>query len=415
MNFALYIAKKSSLSHDGMKKSPAVKVAIISVALSVAVMLASICIVFGFKAQIMDKITGFNAHITIYKINESEPEDLEESLTILTPTLKSILDSEKYITNYEVELSVPAVLKTDSDFKGVYMRATNGKALKSFIGKNLVEGSYPSDTTENQIMISENTAKALNLKTGENIPTYFLNDNIKVRNLKVSGIYNTHFDLYDNLFGYCTIPTLENVVGISGGNKGTSIRILTDDSSRIEEYSQKLRKRLAAAYANEELFVTYQVENVYNQSASYISWLSLLDTNVAVILILMTLVACVTLISGMLILIIDKVSLIGILRSMGASSRQIRRLFIYMSLRIAIIGLVIGNILMLSFLYAEKVWHFIPLDAESYYINFVPVEFNTASIILLNAAITAIVFLSLLLPSAYASKISPTEAMRYKE
>jgi lipoprotein-releasing system permease protein len=129
----------------------------------------------------------------------------------------------------------------------------------------------------------------------------------------------------------------------------------------------------------------------------------------------MTLVACVTLISGMLILIIDKVSLIGILRSLGTSSANIRRLFIFLAMRIAFLGLIIGNVVMLALLYAEKIWHFIPLDAESYYINFVPVKIDWMSILLLNVGIIIIVFLTLLLPSMYASRISPTEAMRYKE
>jgi lipoprotein-releasing system permease protein len=419
MNFAFYIARRSSLSHDGQKNSPAIKVAIIAVALSVAVMLAAISIVLGFKEQIIDKISGFNSHITLYKTTSNDAADsMDDSLTTLTPTLLGILNDEEYVTDVDLELSVPAVLKTDSDFKGIYLRGNSSDIQNNFIKNNIVSGVYPDYSKEennDKVVISDKVAKTLNLKAGDKIPTYFISSQIKVRPLIVAGIFNTHFEFYDDLFAYASISMLQKVNDISSENKGSTIRVMTDDFSRLDEYTFRLNQRLVRAYTGNELFVTYHIDNALNQSASHLAWLALLDTNVMVILILMTLVACVTLISGMLILIIDKVSLIGILRSLGTSSANIRRLFIFLAMRIAFLGLIIGNVVMLALLYAEKIWHFIPLDAESYYINFVPVKIDWMSILLLNVGIIIIVFLTLLLPSMYASRISPTEAMRYKE
>jgi lipoprotein-releasing system permease protein len=317
-----------------------------------------------------------------------------------------------------LELSVPAVLKTDSDFKGIYLRGNSSDIQNNFIKENIVSGISPDFTKEenaDKVVISDKVAKALKLKTGDKIPTYFISSQIKVRPLIVAGIFNTHFEFYDDLFAYSSITMLQKVNDISSKDKGSTIRVMTDDFSRLDEYTFRLNQRLVRAYTGNELFVTYHIDNALNQSASHLAWLALLDTNVVVILILMTLVACVTLISGMLILIIDKVSLIGILRSLGTSSAVIRRLFIFLAMRIAFLGLIIGNVIMLALLYAEKIWHFIPLDAESYYINFVPVKIDWMSILLLNVGIIIIVFLTLLLPSMYASRISPTEAMRYKE
>jgi lipoprotein-releasing system permease protein len=343
---------------------------------------------------------------------------MDDSLTTLTPTLLGILNDEEYVTDVDLELSVPAVLKTDSDFKGIYLRGNSSDIQNNFIKDNIVSGIYPDFTKEenaDKVVISDKVAKALKLKTGDKIPTYFISSQIKVRPLIVAGIFNTHFEFYDDLFAYSSITMLQKVNDISSKDKGSTIRVKTDDFSRLDEYTFRLNQRLVRAYTGNELFVTYHIDNALNQSASHLAWLALLDTNVMVILILMTLVACVTLISGMLILIIDKVSLIGILRSLGTSSAVIRRLFIFLAMRIAFLGLIIGNVVMLALLYAEKIWHFIPLDAESYYINFVPVKIDWMSILLLNVGIIIIVFLTLLLPSMYASRISPTEAMRYKE
>ncbi len=154
------------------------------------------------------------------------------------------------------------------------------------------------------------------------------------------------------------------------------------------------------------------MDNAYNQGAGYFNWLSLLDTNVAVVLTLMAVVAIATLISGMLILILDKKRFIGVVRAMGASVGTVRRVFIYLAIKVALWGMLTGNVVMLAFLYCQDRWHFLPLDPEAYYIDFVPVEINWWSVLAMNAACLLLIYLSLILPSRFVAGISPTDAMR---
>lgn len=413
MNYPLLLANRLSLAPAGKGNSPAIRVAVTAVALSVAVMLAAIAIVLGFKREIRDKIIGFNSHITLYAI-PAGPED--SNLITLTPTLRTILDSQDYITGYSLEASIPAILKTQDNFKGVYLKSMDGKAIKDFMSSNIEEGKLPDYSKEGsdmKIVISRRAADQLNLKAGDKIDTYFMSGSIRVRRLEISAIFNSHFDTYDNVIIYGSLPLIQNLGEISP-TQGTSISITTDDFNNLENNSTQLTATLNDAVASGLLYKYYHADNALNQGAGYFRWLSLLDTNVIVVLVLMTIVACATLISGMLILILDKKNFIGLIRSMGATIKSVRHVFIYLVIRVALAGLAIGNILMLTLLWAQHKWHFLPLDPESYYIDFVPVEISWTSIVILNIATIAIIYICLILPSWFAAKISPAETMRYE-
>ncbi len=232
--------------------------------------------------------------------------------------------------------------------------------------------------------------------------------------MTVSGIFDTHFEGYDDLMAIVPMRMLQTLTGLRPA-EGTCIRLQTNDFHRAEEYRMVLQGRLNEAFTDGEIPAPYMVDTAMSQGAAFFSWLDLLDTNVAIILGLMTIVACITLIGGMLMLIIDKVRLIGVLRAMGANGAAIRKVFIMLALRIALRGLVIGNALMLTVLWLQQIYHFIPLDADNYYIDFVPVKIEWGVIALLNAGIFLTVLLTLLLPARMASRISPAQAMRYSE
>ena len=414
MNYSLFLARRLSLSSGGRRRSPAIAVSVTAVALSVAVMLASIAIVIGFKNEIREKVIGFNSHISVYGLPASQDDD---NLISLTPSLRGLLDDEEYIDGYSLEASIPAILKTPSDFKGIYLKSLNGAAVSGFIRGSLEEGSIPDfskEADQKKIVISRIAARQLGLKVGDRIDTYFISDDVRVRRLEVSGIYNTHFDTYDDVIIYGALPLIQSVAGIPA-SKGTSILIHTSDFDRVDEFTSRLQTRLDRAVADGTVFRSYRVDNARNQGAGYFNWLSLLDTNVIVILTLMTVVAIATLISGMLILILDKKRFIGVARAMGASVGGVRKVFVYLALRVAITGMAIGNAIMLAFLYCQKVWHFLPLDPEAYYIDFVPVQLDWLPVVILNVACFVIIYFSLILPSRFVAKISPSEAIRSEE
>lgn len=413
MNYALYIAGKLSPGGGPRGSAPAVKVAIAAVALSVAVMIAAIAVVSGFKREITAKVVGFNSHISLYTLQVSPDDD---NLVALTPSLKIILDDIPFVSDYSLQASMPAILKTRSDFQGVYLRSLEGQGIHDFMKQNLVSGhipDYSKKDSELEILLSQITADRLGLKAGDRIDTYFITDNVRVRPLRIAGIFNSHFDSYDKIYAYGSLALIQHLAGLRP-DQGTGLAVHTDNFTAVDSYSRQLHDELAAAYASGLIFRPMRVDNAMNQGAGYFQWLSLLDTNVSVILILMTFVAAVTLISGLLIIILDKKRFIGLIRSLGASASKTRRIFIYLALKVTVYGLIIGNALMLTLLWIQNKWHPLRLDPESYYIDFVPVELNPWALIILNIGVIVVVWGALILPSWLVAKISPAETLRYE-
>ena len=401
-----------SLASNGGKNSPAIKVAVAAVALSVAVMLAAVAIVLGFKKEIHDKAVGFNSHITLYAASHGE----EGNTLTLTPTLANMMSDLPFVKEFNIQSVIPAILKTSTDFKGVYLKGLVGDQGRLFMQSNLIEGSVPDYSKEEnrlKVLISEKAARELGLKTGDNIDTYFISDDVRVRRLKVAGVYNSHFEAYDDILVFGDIATVQQL-GLLQPNQGTALLINVDDFDQVEQHSAEIQNKLTQALADGILYRQYIVENVQTQSAGLFRWLSLLDMNVAVVLALMTVVACITLISGMLIIILDKKRFIGLMKALGAPSAAIRRIFIYLAIKIAAIGLAIGNLLMLALLFIQKHTHFIPLDPDSYYIDFVPVEISWISVAVLNLGVLIVIYVALVLPSRSVAKVSPAETMRYE-
>lgn len=413
MGYSFYIARKLSLGSEGRKSSPAVKVAIAAVAISIAVMTASIAIVLGFRNEITNRITGFNSHITVYSTAD---DGAKTNIVSLDKGLEQILDSQPFITSYSLEASMPAILKTDTDFKGVYMRGYGRGADTVFLQSNLVDGRLPNfakRTEEPEVIISQTAASQLNLKTGQTVDTYFISDDVRVRRMRITGIFNSHFDQYDNILIYGQMWLLQELGSINP-DEGTSIRVMTDRFDELDANTDRLRTVLAKSLTDGRLRKFHQAENVLYQGANYFQWLELLDTNVVVILVLMTLVACVTLVSGMLIIIVDKMRFIGIVKSLGMPNGALRRVFVWMSLKVAIGGMLIGDAIMVGLLALQKATHAIPLDPDAYYFDYVPVELNWGAFGILNAGVLLVIFLMLLLPSQFAAKISPAKTMRFE-
>ena len=390
--------------------SPAVTVAIIAVAISVAVMIASIAIVLGFKKEIRDKVVGFNGHISLYRLPNSENDD---NLITITPFISEILKEFPFITEYNVTASIPAILKTSDDFKGVYLRGLLGKNATEYVAANLEDGEMPNyeeDDNKNKILISRIAANQLKLNVGDSVPSYFITDDIRVRKLEIAGIFNSHFDQYDDVIIFGSMP-LVSQLGNLQDNTGTYLMIQTDDFDRIPEYTNTLQELFNKSIAYGATDSYYRTDNVLNQGRGFFSWLSLLDTNVVVIIILMMVVGCVTLVSGMLIIILERKKFIGLMRALGASTGKIRNVFIFMAVKIAFIGIAIGDLVILILLFFQEKYHFLQLDADAYYIDFVPVHLPGWIVVALNAGVLLVTYLVLVFPSRFVGKISPAESM----
>lgn len=410
MNYPLYLGRRLALGGDGRKSSPGVKVATAAIALSVTVMMASIAIVLGFKREITDKVVGFTSHIVM----TANPRPGEDNTVTLTPTLKGLLDSQPYIDGYSVQVSLPAILKTPNDFKGIFLRNLDDSTTRRFIGSCLIKGSMPNwsvDSTRFDVLVSRIAANQLSLSQGDKVDCFFINQDVKVRRLRVAGIYDSHFDAYDDLMVYGSRQLSDIFSGLKE-SQGSSILVSTNDFSKLDESTDRLRRTLEKALAEGLIYRSYYVENAHTNGANYFHWLSMLDMNVIVVLTLMMVVGCVTLISGMLTIILDKKRFIGLMKALGATTGKMRQVFVYLALRVAIAGMLAGNVLILGLLWIQDRYHVFRLDPTSYYIDFVPVEFDWTAIALLNIGVLAVAYLSLLLPSRIIARISPAETMR---
>lgn len=409
MNYALYLGRRLALGSQGRKGSPGVKVATAAIALSVAVMVASIAIVLGFKREITDKVLGFTSHIVM-----TVSQDDSDNILTLTPTLKKILDSQDFIKDYSLQISIPTILKTNDDFKGVFLKNLEDKSTRDFLKSNLISGvipDYTQDSTRLEVVMSRFAASQLGLKQDDKVDCYFINDEVKVRRVKIAGIYDSHFDAYDDLMVYGSRGLSEAFTGLKP-NQGSSLLITIKDFDRLDQETLALQSSLNQALNEGLIYKSYNLENAHVQGASYFHWLSMLDTNVIVVLTLMMIVGCVTLVSGMLTIILDKKRFIGLIKSLGAPTGKVRQVFIYLALRVTLTGMIIGNALIFAFLLIQDRYHIFKLDASSYYIDFVPVELNWNAFALLNLGVLVIVYLTLIFPSRIIANISPSETMR---
>lgn len=414
MSLALFISRRLSLRSSAEQKQIGLLIAVTGIALSVIVMLISIAVMMGFKDEIRRKIMGFDAQLAVY-VHSSD--DGSPTSLVDTDELESIHRLIPPTASTSLTIRQPAIIKTPTDFTGVIVKGMARDHDWKFVRQNLVEGSIPdfkADSTLYHIIISRNLARNLSVGIGEKIDAYFLgNDSYKTRRLKIAAIYDTHFSEYDDNYIFATMPMLSALAGLSE-NLGTQFEIYgLDTDEEIASCANAISAQLLEDRYTGRIPTLYAVSDIHDSAALYFNWLALLDTNVVVILTLMSLLACLTLVSSLYILILRRVNMIGILKALGATDRLIRRSFIYLTMRILAAGLLIGNILAIAIIICQMSTGFIPLDPEAYYLDHVPMQLSIPALLLLNIAIIIIAGLVLILPSAIITTIPPSKAINY--
>ena len=391
------------------RSSPGVVIAVGGIALSMIIMLISIAVVSGFKNELKKKITGFNSQITVY----SGGNGIDRISPIKLGDLRGSIERVMPDAGISAAVDLSGVIKTDKAFQGLMIKGVSDGNTRSFIASQITKGRM-WDKGENALVVSAATANALGIDTGESVYAhFFVDDDLKTRKLTVTGIFDTHFTDYDKKMAFADIGVVGKIANLDS-TECTVIEINGIDNSAIDEMSGKLSEVfLSDALISRSGFVPV-VDNVNRSGASYLSWLDLLDTNVVVILVLMALVAGFTLISSLFILILERVRMIGILKSLGASNRQVRGIFIYMAERLVVRGMIAGNALGLGLIFLQNTTHAFPLDADAYYLSYVPAEIGWISVVVLNLSVIIVTSLILILPSQMISSLSPAESMRYE-
>lgn len=389
---------------------PAVVIAQVGVALGLAVMIVTICVSLGFKHEIRSKVVGFNSHIHVSNIEaslsyETSPINVDDSLLQAVAALDGVRHVQRYVTK-------PGIFRTNEDFLGFVLKGVGEEYDLSFFDSYLQEGSLDSlRTSNNALLIARPMADKLALKVGDKIDTYFIEQTIRARRFTVCGIYETGFGDFDNLIAVSTIATVQSL------NRWDScqvagIEVALDDYDRLSDGAYRVGQ-FFDAYGQQHK-EGYYVQTIEEQNPSLFAWLDILDVNVWMILLLMLGVAGFTVISGLLILILERTQFIGILKALGSSNISIRRTFLYLSAYIIGKGMLWGNIVGLTLCAVQKWTGLIPLDPKNYYLDCVPIEFNWVFLILLNVGMLVLSVAMLIVPSHLISKIYPSKTIQFE-
>lgn len=406
MNLPFFIAKRITFNSERTFSRLIVRIAILGIMLGLSVMILAVAIVKGFKSEIREKVRGFAGDIQISKLDLNTSYE-STSFSISNLTLKRIL-SEEGVVYAQAFATQPGIINTSEEVEGVVLKGVDKNYNWEYFKKILVAGRVIdfSDSLKSgtQIMISKYTADRLKLKVGDDFLMYFIENSLRKRKFKIVGIYNLGVEEVDKLFvigDLGLIRRLNNWPATEVG--GYELRV--NDFNKLEEIESRV-------YENLDLKLkSFTVKQNY---PSIFEWLSLLDVNTEVILVLMLAVAVINMISALLIMILERTNMIGILKALGSTNWEVRKIFLYNAAYLIGLGLILGNLLGIGLGLIQLYSHFISLDQASYYIDFVPVQLEVMDILLLNAGTLLISLFVLLVPSLLVTRISPLKAIRFK-
>lgn len=416
MNFSYWFSNRLKLSQNTPASTvTGAVIAVTGVALALMVMELSLAVTSGFKHEIERKIFGFDAPVTVLPAYDYNTATSDTEIH-LTDTLSAIITGAIPDAVQVPVFNRHAIIKTDNDFMAVQCKSYGHGHNDNFEQANITAGSWPDfnrPSETDSIVISTVMADKLGIDIGDRIYMYFMiDDSPKARRAFVSGTYKSNFGEYDNSIVYTSIDMMRRLSHDSLSATGIALEGI--DKKLIADNSDRLQKALVDAYRNGSISKVYPVTDILDTGAVFFNWLDLLDTNVVVIFILMIAVAAFTLISSLFIIILDRVTTIGVLRSLGASQSVVKHIFIFVTLRLVGFGMLIGNILSIGIIYLQRATHFLSLDPDMYYLDFVPLEFNWVTLLILNIGTAATAWLILILPAKLASRVDPASAMRYE-
>ncbi len=411
----MFIAKRiyrGDKKNDKRVSSPAIRIAIAGIALGLAVMIVAVCIIVGFKKEVRAKVIGFGSHIqiTAFESNAS----YEHTPIAISDTLLAQLNTNPAISHVQEFITKPGIIKTDDDFMGVVLKGVSEGYDWQFFQKNLLEGNViePGDTTSgNRAIISRVIADKLLLKKGDNFTCYFVQDPVRARRFHITGIYETNFEDYDKLY----IITEKEVLARLNDwddDMASGIEVLVRDYDKLDATAQEIF--FAMADHKDRLGNAFYTRSIKDINPMIFNWLDLLDMNVWVIVILMLVVSGFTMISGLLIIILERTNMIGILKSMGARDFSIRKVFLYLSAFLIGQGMLWGNVIALLFCFIQDRWQLLKLDPSTYYLSAVPVDLNPLYIILLNVGTLIVSLLMMIGPSYLVAKIRPAKSIQFE-
>ncbi len=394
---------------------PAVHIATAGVAVGLAVMILSVCLVKGFQGEVAAKLAGFASHIEVLDLNSQTDAD-NHPITADAALMDVVKKTTQAETVQRVSVKI-GVMKTHDDFSGIMLKGIGKEYDKKFIRSCMVEGKFPDFGNNadaiNQIVLSHQIAEMLHLKVGDKVYVYFFTNTIKQRRFEIAGIYETHLQQFDKNFVWTDLQTI-NQLNDWGEEQCSLLEVKLQNFDDLEERTAKLGDAVTA-YKHTHQITNLSVMSIRDnpRTRPVLSWLELLDLNVMVILVIMLCVAGVTMISGLLILILERTTTIGVLKALGASNRRIRRIFLVYAGHILVRGMVIGNVFAFLLALLQSQFHLVRLDPATYYVDAVPLAYDPAWLIGINLATLLITLLTLVLPAFIVSVVQPAKTIRF--
>jgi lipoprotein-releasing system permease protein len=409
-----FIAKKIRSGGISGKRlaGPVVKVAIAGIILGMVVMIISVATGMGFQREIREKIIGFGSHIQVisYDFNlsyETNPIDQNTVLEKELADVPGVLHIQRFATK-------PGIIKTQDQMQGVVLRGVGAEFDWSFFRTIIEEGdtlALADDKTSNGILISDDIARMLHLKVGDKAPMYFFEEQIRARNFTVEGIFDSNLPELDETFVICDIRQVQRLNNWSY-DQISGYELLTGSFEDIMETGSLVADVVSAHISPEGTML--RTRTIKQTQPQIFGWLDLLDMNIAVIIGLIILVAGFNMITGLLILILERTNMIGVLKAMGIADWPLRKVFLILAGNIALKGLFWGNLIGLAFCWLQSRFGFIKLNPDNYFLETVPIHLTWASVLLLNAGAIIAIFLMMTGPSYLVAKISPVKAIRFE-
>ncbi|WP_069659096.1 ABC transporter permease [Arcticibacter eurypsychrophilus] len=406
MNFSSFVANRITFQSQRTFSKLSVRIAIIGIILGLAVMILSVAVVKGFKSEIREKVRGFSGDIIVmkYDLNAS----YENSPFIIKADSLQILSKVPNVDYYQAYALKPGIINANNEMEGVVLKGVDKNFHWDYFKNILISGHVidfsDSVKAKGQILISKVIADRLQLKTGDDFLMYFVQEPLRKRKFSIVGIYNLGIEEVDRTYVIGDLSVIQRLNNWKQNEVG-GYELRVKNFDRVDQTSLNVSDALSfglQAFSIKEYYTTI------------FQWLSLLDVNTQVILVLMLAVATINMISALLIIILERTNMIGILKALGCTNWGIQKIFLRNAAYLIGIGLLLGNIVGIGLGLFQSYTHFFKLDQASYYMSFVPVELDLPDIILLNLGTLLICLLVLIIPSTLVSKISPTKAITFK-
>ncbi|MHB1177745.1 MAG: ABC transporter permease [Daejeonella sp.] len=406
MNLPLFIAKRITFSSKRTFSKLIVRIAILGIMLGLSVMILAVAIVKGFKSEIREKVRGFSGDIQVTKLDLNSSYE-NSPFVIETEKLRNII-SQPAIDYAQPFATKPGIINTNEEIEGVVFKGVDKSYNWNYFKNTLLEGKVidfsDSIKSRNQILISKYTADRLNLKVGDDFLMYFIENSLRKRKFVISGIYSLGVEEVDKTF------VIGDIAQIRSLNKWKSSEV-GGYELRVNDFDDL---GSTANLVDDNIGINLRSYTVKQYYPTIFEWLSLLDVNTQVILILMMAVAVINMISALLIMILERTNMIGVLKALGSTNWNVRKIFLYNATYLIGFGLFLGNILGIGLGLFQAATHFFKLDQASYYVSFVPVQLEWQDIMLLNAGTLLISVVVLLVPSLLVTRISPLKAISFK-